>query len=148
VWHYMLFRRIDLRVILWPSSVILTVGWFSTTPGILTTMLSVAINCLFYVAVALSLRACIHWGKFGQSILATSVSALSAVVLWNTALVLTGNNICVVLLTLPYTNKTFIMPRWFWGPIPVSVFVISTLCAAVLWTKLIVSRVRTLHSIS
>ena len=57
VWRYMVIGHTDLRVILWPSSVMLTVGWCSTLPGILTTISSVAINCLLYTGIALLLRA-------------------------------------------------------------------------------------------
>jgi len=148
VWEYMLFGHTDLRVIFWPSSVMLTVAWCTTARGILITVFSVAINCFLYVGVALMLRACIRWGNFGQSIFATSVSALSAFIIWNTALVLTGGNYCIVLFTVPYTTKSFILPRWVWGPIPMSICAISTLTAVVLWIKLLVSGMRTRHSIS
>jgi len=56
VWQYMLLGHTDLRVILWPSSVMLTAGWCSTLPGILITISSVAINCLLYIGIALLLR--------------------------------------------------------------------------------------------
>lgn len=61
VWRYMQLGHTDLRVILWPSSVMLTVGWCSTLPGILTTMSSVAINCLLYIGIALLLRGLLRW---------------------------------------------------------------------------------------
>jgi len=41
----------DTMYVLWPSSSILTVGWRSTVPGVMTTMASVAINCLLYMAI-------------------------------------------------------------------------------------------------
>ena len=44
--------RTDLMYIFWPSSLMLTVGWRSTAPGIATTVISVAINCLLYMTVA------------------------------------------------------------------------------------------------
>ena len=44
--------RTDLMYIFWPSSLMLTVGWRSTARGIATTVVSVAINCLLYMAVA------------------------------------------------------------------------------------------------
>jgi len=47
----------NLGHILWPSSVMLVVGWRSTVPGIMLTVSSVAINCLLYMVVAYSL-----WG--------------------------------------------------------------------------------------
>jgi hypothetical protein len=60
VWRLMRIGSTDLRVVLWPSSVMLTVGWCSTVPGIMTTISSIAINCLLYAAIALGLRACFH----------------------------------------------------------------------------------------
>jgi hypothetical protein len=56
IWEIM-FRDVDLRAALWPSSVMLTAGWCCTVPGILTTVSSIAINCLIYMAIALLLRA-------------------------------------------------------------------------------------------
>jgi hypothetical protein len=56
IWEIMLGDT-DLRKMLWPSSVIMMVGWCCTVPGVLLTVLSIAINCLLYVAVALLLRA-------------------------------------------------------------------------------------------
>jgi hypothetical protein len=47
--------RTDLMYIFWPSSLMLTVGWRSTAPGIAMTVVSVAINCVFYMAVAYGL---------------------------------------------------------------------------------------------
>jgi hypothetical protein len=55
IWEIML-GNVDLRAVLWPSSVMVTVGWCCTVPGILTTVFSIAINCLIYIAVALLLR--------------------------------------------------------------------------------------------
>jgi hypothetical protein len=60
VWRLMRVASTDLRVVVWPSSVILTAGWSSTLPGIITTISSIAINCLLYAAVALLLRACVR----------------------------------------------------------------------------------------
>lgn len=57
VWHLMRVGSTDLRVMVWPSSAMLTAGWCSTLPGIMTTIASIAINCLLYAAVALLLRA-------------------------------------------------------------------------------------------
>ena len=50
----------DLTYILWPASVMLTVGWNRTIPGVMITISSVAINCLMYIAIALLLRALIQ----------------------------------------------------------------------------------------
>ena len=64
LWRYgiwkIMFRSIDLRAVLWPSSVMLTAAWCSTLPGILSTVSSVAINCLLYISLALILRAAVR----------------------------------------------------------------------------------------
>jgi len=52
------FAGTNLAHVLWPSSLMLTRGWCSTVPGIMTTISSIAINCLLYAAIALGLRAC------------------------------------------------------------------------------------------
>jgi hypothetical protein len=61
IWEIMLLGRTDVRVILWPSSIMITVGWCSTTAGIITTISSIAINCLLYVGIALLPRRCFRW---------------------------------------------------------------------------------------
>ncbi len=48
--------RTDLMRIFWPSSVILTVGWRTTIPGIMITASSVVINCMLYMALAYAIR--------------------------------------------------------------------------------------------
>lgn len=48
--------RTDLMRIFWPSSVMLTTGWRTTFHGIGITAVSVALNCLLYMAVAYGLR--------------------------------------------------------------------------------------------
>lgn len=48
--------RTNLMYVVWPSSLMLTVGWRSTFPGIVTTMVSVALNCLLYMAVTFGLH--------------------------------------------------------------------------------------------
>ncbi len=58
-WDIVQIGHTDLRVILWPSSAMLTVGWCSTARGILITIFSVAVNCFLYVGISLVLRACI-----------------------------------------------------------------------------------------
>ena len=45
-----------LMYLFWPSSVMLTTGWRSSIPGMMITISSVAINCLFYMAFANTLR--------------------------------------------------------------------------------------------
>ena len=49
-------RQIDLMYVFWPSSLMLTVTWRSTTFGITTTLESVAINCLLYMVVGYALH--------------------------------------------------------------------------------------------
>ena len=46
----------DLTHLLWPSSVMLVRGWRSTVPGVMITVSSVAINCLWYATVVFVLR--------------------------------------------------------------------------------------------
>ena len=48
-------RGTDLISLFWPSSFLLRLGWRSTLPGIATTVVSVALNCLLYMAVAYGL---------------------------------------------------------------------------------------------
>ena len=55
LWNFGISPRV--RHVLWPSSVMLTVDWCCTVRGILTTIFSIAINCLSYAAIALLLRA-------------------------------------------------------------------------------------------
>ncbi len=59
VWR-ILIGTTNLRVVLWPSSVMLTAGWHTTLLGIMTTVSSIALNCLMYIAIALVLRSCIR----------------------------------------------------------------------------------------
>jgi hypothetical protein len=60
--------RTDLMYIFWPASLMLTGGWRSTAPGIATTVISVAINCLLYMAVAYGLyRIVLAVNKLGRS---------------------------------------------------------------------------------
>ncbi|MBV9075720.1 MAG: hypothetical protein JOZ10_19015 [Acidobacteria bacterium] len=47
--------RLDLMYVLWPSSLMLVVGWGKTPFGIMITLLSVALNCALYTAIALGL---------------------------------------------------------------------------------------------
>jgi hypothetical protein len=61
IWEIVLPGKADLRLILWPSSIMITVGWCSTAAGIMTTISSIAINCLLYIGIALSLRRCFQW---------------------------------------------------------------------------------------
>ena len=48
--------KTDLMYVFWPASVMLTVGWCRTIPGLMITGSAVAINCLLYMAVSYSLR--------------------------------------------------------------------------------------------
>jgi hypothetical protein len=61
IWEIMLFGKTDVRVILWPSSIMMTVGWRSTTAGITMTISSIAINCILYIGITLLLRRCFQW---------------------------------------------------------------------------------------
>ncbi len=56
VWYLFPIGHSDLRVILWPSSVMLTVGWRTSVPGVLITLSSIAINCMVYALAALVLH--------------------------------------------------------------------------------------------
>jgi hypothetical protein len=56
VWEIMKIGPTDLRVILWPFSVMLIGGWCSTIPGVLITIAAISYNCLLYVAIALAIR--------------------------------------------------------------------------------------------
>ena len=61
IWEIMVLGKTDVRAILYPSSIMITVGWYSTPAGIMTTISSIAINCLLYVAIAVLLRKCFRW---------------------------------------------------------------------------------------
>jgi hypothetical protein len=61
IWEIMVLGKTDVRVILWPSSIMITVGWCSTPAGIMTTISSIVINCLLYVGIAVLLRQCFRW---------------------------------------------------------------------------------------
>jgi hypothetical protein len=50
----------DLRAILWPGSLALTVGWRSTASGVLITTVAVVSNVILYSIVAVVLRGSIH----------------------------------------------------------------------------------------
>jgi ABC-type Fe3+ transport system permease subunit len=45
----------NLMYLFWPSSRLLTVSWRSTLFGMATTIVSVAINCVLYMAIAYGL---------------------------------------------------------------------------------------------
>jgi hypothetical protein len=51
----------DLMYLVWPSGMMLLIGWHTTMQGIMTTLLAVVINCFLYLTVALLLRALILW---------------------------------------------------------------------------------------
>jgi len=53
-------HNIDLRYVLWPSWIMLTTGWRTTALGIAITVLSVVLNCLTYLGVAILLRVSIR----------------------------------------------------------------------------------------
>jgi hypothetical protein len=52
----LIVNGIDLMYLLWPSSRMLTVGWRTTPTGITITALSVIVNCLLYLGIAMLLR--------------------------------------------------------------------------------------------
>ena len=56
VWRIVRIGNTDLTHILWPSSAMLTVTWHTTVGGIMTTVASIAFNCLLYIAGAFLLR--------------------------------------------------------------------------------------------
>ena len=63
-WRVTAGSSINLTRLLWPSSMMLTVTWRCTVPGIMTTLSSIAINCLLYMGTALLLRSIfIRFGK-------------------------------------------------------------------------------------
>ena len=49
-----------VRIVLWPFSVMLTPGWFSTVPGLLITTAAIACNCVAYAVIALMLNTCLR----------------------------------------------------------------------------------------
>ena len=61
IWEIMVLGKTDVRVILWPSSIMISVGWYSTPAGIMMTISSIGINCILYVGIALLLRQCSRW---------------------------------------------------------------------------------------
>ena len=48
-------RNLDLTVVFWPSSLMLTTGWRSSFPGITITISSIAVNCLLYAGIAVAI---------------------------------------------------------------------------------------------
>ncbi len=50
---------VDYTYVLYPSWGMLVVGWCTTVSGITITVISVAINCALYAAIALLLRGCV-----------------------------------------------------------------------------------------
>ncbi len=57
--------RTDLMYVFWPSSLMLTSDWRNTVVGVATTLVSVGINCLLYMAVAYGLYSVAR--TFGRS---------------------------------------------------------------------------------
>ncbi len=45
-------QRVDWMYILWPSSLMLVVGWRTTIPGITITAVAIITNCLLYAFLA------------------------------------------------------------------------------------------------
>jgi hypothetical protein len=67
IWRIVAVSNTDLRAVLWPSSVMITVGWCSTAAGIMTTISSIGMNCLLYIGIALLLRRFFQWIKGWRS---------------------------------------------------------------------------------
>jgi hypothetical protein len=75
-------------------------------------------------------------------VVSTALSVLSLIFLSNNALALTTRGYCVVLFSVPFTDETFEFPNWMWGPIPMAVCGLSTLLSLILWTVVLVRRIR------
>ena len=78
------------------------------------------------------------WG----ATVATSISAASWFVLSNSVLALTTSHYCVVLFEVPFTDKSFRLPDWTFGWIPISVCGLSTIASVALWIVALVKRRR------
>ena len=61
----LIVNKVDLMYLLWPSSLMLLVGWNRTVLGITVTLMSIAINCLLYGGAAYLLRMILlgSWGR-------------------------------------------------------------------------------------
>ena len=79
---------------------------------------------------------------FRSCVAASCVSVVSVFVLSNTVLALTTRHYCIVLFTIPFTDKTLALPYWMWGWIPLSVCAASMLTAVLLWAAFLVKRTR------
>ena len=71
----------------------------------------------------------LRWG----ATVATGVSVSSLFILGNTVLALTTSHYCVILFEVPFTDKSFRLPDWAWGPIPFSICALSAITAVALW---------------
>jgi len=80
---------------------------------------------------------------FRSCVAATCVSLVSVFVLSNTVLALTTRHYCIALFSVPFTDRTFALPYWMWGWMPLSVCGTSTLTAIGLWATFLVKRTRT-----
>jgi hypothetical protein len=81
------------------------------------------------------------------TVIATCLSSLLWLVVGNTALALKARigeagMRDVVLLEIPFANKTYRLPDWMWGLYPWSVVLMLTLASGVLWTVFLVNRRR------
>ena len=70
------------------------------------------------------------------------MAALSWIIVGNTALVLTTEMRDIVLLEIPFTNRTIQLPDWMWGLYPLLAAGVFTLTAAILWTLFFLKRRR------
>ena|SRR5258708_4467320 len=83
------------------------------------------------------------------AIILTTISALTLLVLGNTALAKpTGGRPCIVVFHVPFADKYYELPMWMWGR-PLLVFAVSALAALGCWIALLVRSIsrqeRTAH---
>jgi len=77
------------------------------------------------------------------AIISTTISALALFFLSNTALSLLAvdsNGVrppCVLVFEVPFTDYSFQLPLWMWGPVPFSALVLSTLATVTSWVMLL-----------
>lgn len=78
---------------------------------------------------------------FRTCVAASALSVLFVFVASNTALALTTRGYCIVIFTVPFTNKVFEFPSWTFL-MPTLVGAVSTVVALSLWGALFVKRWR------
>jgi hypothetical protein len=70
------------------------------------------------------------------AIISTITSILIVFVLANTVLAKPIFGPCVLLFEVPFTNKSFELPLWMWGLVPLSTLALFTLAALTSWVIL------------